>query len=121
MSRIPYAPVTCVDGTASLGAVEALVVPVDYRFAGEVANIFTYAGTQTAGDSIIIQVSPDWHENATAGALWVNHTVTSATSFVGNVYSPWAAVRVLKTGTGSSKVVGLVAGRSRSRPLTRGT
>jgi hypothetical protein len=123
MSSTPYAAVTCVDAVTSLGNADAIIVPLDYRFAGENTYMATFAGTFTsvgAGDNIKLQVSPDWKSETAAGAMWVTTDTFASTAFSGAVNGPWAAIRFTKAGDQSAKLVALVAGRNRSKPAIVG-
>ena len=123
MSSTPYAPVTCVDAATSIGAADATIVPLDYRFAGENNYALNYVGTLASigtGDSVQLQVSPDYKQETAAGAMWVTVETITTTAFGGSVNGPWAAVRFLKPGAQTAKVVGLAAGRNRSKPAIVG-
>jgi hypothetical protein len=123
MSSTPYAPVTCVDAATSIGAADATIVPLDYRFSGENNYAMNFVGTLASvgtGDSVTVQVSPDWKSETASGAMWVGVETFVSTSFNGCVNGPWAAVRFLKPGSQTAKVVGLAAGRNRSKPAIVG-
>lgn len=126
MSSIVYAPVTAVDGV-SVGAADAVVFGLDYRYAGELTNILTYAWANAsvggAGESITIQVSPDWKHDApsNAGAMWATYAILSTAGGTGVVQGPWSAVRAIKGGGGGAgKLVFLAAGKSRNLPNVQG-
>lgn len=119
MSSTPYAPVTCLDAATSIGAADAIIVPLDYRFAGDQNYAMNYVGTLSSvgtGDAVLIQVSPDYKAETASGAMWTSITTIATTAFGGNLAGPWAAVRFLKTGGQTAKLVGLAAGRNRSKP-----
>lgn len=118
MSSIPYAPVTCVDGATSIGAADATIVPLDYRFAGGVNYALNFAGTLAsvgAADKVQLQVSPDYKAHTAAGAMWVTIDTQASTAFSGSVNGPWTAFRFIKPGDQVAKVVALVAGRNANR------
>jgi hypothetical protein len=123
MSSTPYAPVTCVDAAISIGAADATIIPLDFRFAGENNYSLNFVGTLASvgtGDSVTLQVSPDWKSETAAGAMWVGVETFVSTSFNGCVNGPWAAIRFTKAGSQTAKVVGLAGGRNRSKPAIVG-
>jgi len=123
MSSTPFAPVTCLDAATCIGAADAVVVPLDFRFAGEVNYAINYVGTLASigtGDNVQIQVSPDYKQETALGAMWVTVETITTTAFGGSVNGPWAAVRFLKGGAQTAKLVGLAAGRNRSKPAIVG-
>lgn len=123
MSSTPFAPVTCLDAATSIGAADAVIVPLDYRFSGDVNYALTFIGSFTsvgAADIVRVQVSPDYKSETAAGAMWVNVDAFATTAFSGCVNGPWAAVRFIKAGDQVAKVVGLASGRSRSKPAIVG-
>jgi hypothetical protein len=123
MSSTPYAPVTCLDAATSIGAADATIVPLDFRFAGENNYAMNYVGTLAsvgAADSVRIQVSPDWKAETALGAMWVTVETITTTAFGGSINAPWAAVRFIKPGDQTAKVVGLAGGRNRSKPAIVG-
>lgn len=123
MSSTPFAPVTCLDAATSIGPADAIIVPLDYRFSGEVNYAINYIGTLAsigAADSVRIQVSPDYKQETAAGAMWVTVETITTTAFGGSVNGPWAAVRFIKPGDQVAKLVGLAAGRNRSKPAIVG-
>lgn len=125
MSSIPYAPVTCMDTATSVGAADATIIGTDFRFAGEANYAINFIGTISSigtGDFVALQVSPDWKHDApsNAGAMWATVETFVSTSFNGSLNSPWAAIRFVKGGVQTAKVVGLVAGKQRNRADIQG-
>jgi hypothetical protein len=117
MSSIPYAPVTVLDTSSSIGAADATIIGVDFRYAGEANYSMNFIGTLIAADTVTLQVSPDWKHDApsNAGAMWASVETFTSTSFNGSLNGPWAAIRFIKSGTQAAKVVGLVAGKQRNK------
>ena len=120
MSSIPYAPVTVLDTSSSIGAADATIIGVDFRYAGEANYSMNFIGSIASigtGDNVILQVSPDWKHDApsNAGAMWASVETFVSTSFNGSLNGPWAAIRFLKGGAQAAKVVGLVAGKQRNK------
>lgn len=123
MSSTPYAPVTCLDAATSIGQADATIVPLDFRFAGENNFALNFIGTLAsvgAADIVRVQVSPDYKIETAAGAMWVSIDAFATTAFSGSVNGPWAAIRFIKAGDQVAKVVGLAAGRNRSKPAIVG-
>jgi hypothetical protein len=123
MSSTPYAPVTCLDAATSIGAADAVIVPLDFRFAGENNFALNFIGTLAsvgASDVVRCQVSPDYKQETASGAMWVSIDAFTTTAFSGSVNGPWAAIRFIKAGDQVAKVVGLAAGRNRSKPAIVG-
>lgn len=121
MASIPYAAVTVLDTAANVTAGNATIIPTDFRFAGENTVQVIYAASFTsigAGDSLTVQVSPDYDEHAPTAvqdmAMWAQYGIVSAAG-VGSIVGPWAAFRILKPGANGAKVVAVVAGKNRSR------
>lgn len=119
MSSIPYAPTTCVDTATSIGAADATIIRTVYRFAGDHNYTMNFIGTLTSigtGDSCSLQVSPDYDpDDRPAAAMWMTVETFTSTAFSGSLNGPWAAIRFIKPGVQACKVVGVVAGRNRSR------
>lgn len=120
MSSISYAAVTVLDTALSVGAGDATIFGLDFRYAGTNNYAMNFIGTLASigtGDSVSLQVSPDWRHNApsNAGAMWQTVEVFTSTSFNGSLNGPWAAIRFIKGGTQTAKVVGLLAGAQRNK------
>lgn len=120
MSTTPYAAVTCLDTATSIGAADATIQHLAYRFSGENNFAMNFIGTLASvgtGDSVSLQVSPDYRteDPNNAGAMWQTVEVFTSTAFNGSLNGPWAAIRFIKSGTQTAKVVGLLMGRNRSK------
>lgn len=123
MSNTPFAAVTCVDTATSIGAAEATIIALDYRFSGDVNYAMNFVGTLASvgtGDSVGLQVSPDYRSDTAAGAMWQTVETFVSTAFNGSLNGPWAAVRFTKAGAQTSKIVALTAGKSRNRTDLQG-
>jgi hypothetical protein len=125
MSNVPYAPVTVLDTAASVGAADASIYVLDYRFAGSANFAMNFIGTLAsvgAADSVRLQVSPDYRQESPtkANAMWGSVEVFTSTAFNGSLNGPWAAIRFLKSGDQVAKVVGLLAGASRNKADIQG-
>lgn len=117
-----FAAVTVLDTATSVGAADATVIDIDYRFTGEVNFAINFIGTLGSvgtGDSVGLQVSPDYDAHAPAAtqamAMWQTVETFTSTAFNGSLNGPWSAIRFIKAGTQTAKVVGLVAGKNRTR------
>lgn len=123
MSGIQYAAVTVLDGLTCVGPLDpTIVVGLDYRYAGALTNqvTYTYANSSIggAGETIVIQVSPDWRHDAptNAGAMWATYALLSAAGGAGVIPGPFSAVRAYKLAGGSNaKVVFMAAGKFRNK------
>lgn len=108
----PFAPVTAVDASTSVGAADATQINIDYRFF-DYQFCASFAGTLAsvgAADNVKIQVSPDAPPGGSNNGIWVTTDVFTSTQFSGLIYGPWRAIRVLKPGDQAAKVVFLVNG-----------
>jgi hypothetical protein len=108
------------DTAASVGQADATIIDLDYRFAGDVNYAVNFIGTLSSigtGDSVTLQVSPDYDVGApsNAGAMWGSVEVFTSTSFNGSLNGPWTAFRFIKAGTQTAKIVGLVAGKNKNK------
>lgn len=122
-SNIPYAPVTLLDTAVSIGPADATIQALDFRFSGEDNYALSFIGTLTSigtGDNAGLQVSPDYKAETAAGAMWQTIEVFATTAFNGVVNGPWAAIRFIKPGAQTAKVVGLAQGRNRAKPAIVG-
>jgi hypothetical protein len=120
MSNIPYAPVTCLDTAVSTGPNDATIIVTDYRYAGAANYSMNFIGTLASigtGDSVSLQVSPDYDPVAPAGAMWQSVEVFTSTQFNGSLNGPWVAVRFIKPGVQTGKVVALTAGKHTRRNI----
>lgn len=118
MSSTPFAAVTCMDTAVSVGAADATIIELDYRFAGEVNYSLNFIGTMSSvgtGDNVALQVSPDYRPQTAAGAMWQSVEVFATTAFNGCVNGPWQAIRFIGPGVQTKKVVALTAGKNRNR------
>jgi len=118
MSNTPFAAVTCLDTATSIGAADATIITIDYRFAGDVNYSMNFIGTLGSvgtGDNVALQVSPDYRAETAAGAMWQSVEVFASTAFNGCVNGPWQAIRFIKPGAQTGKVVALTAGKNRNR------
>ena len=120
MANTPFAAVTCLDTAASVGIADSTAIGIDYRFSGDVNYTINFIGTLSSvgtGDSVSLQVSPDYDEHApsNAGAMWQTVETFTSTAFNGSLNHPWAGIRFLKAGAQTAKVVGLVAGKNKNK------
>ena len=125
MSSTPYAAVTVLDTALSVGLADATIYTLDYRYAGENNFAMNFIGTLSSvgtGDSVTLQVSPDYRQESPtkANAMWGSVEVFTSTAFNACVNGPWAAIRFIKGGTQTAKVVGLLAGASRNKADIQG-
>jgi hypothetical protein len=123
MSNHSFAAVTCLDTATSIGAADAIIVALDYRFAGEVNYAMNFIGTLASvgtGDSVTLQVSPDYKAETASGAMWQGVETFVSTAFNGSLNGPWAAARFTKAGVQTVKVVALTIGKSRNRTDLQG-
>lgn len=125
MSNVSYAAVTVLDTAASVGAADATIFSLDYRFAGGANYAMNFIGTLASvgtGDSVTLQVSPDYRADSPtkANAMWGSVEVFTSTAFNGSLNGPWSAIRFIKGGAQTAKVVGLLAGASRNKTDMQG-
>lgn len=125
MSSTPYAAVTVLDTALSVGQADASIFTLDYRYSGENNFALNFIGTLSSvgtGDSVSIQVSPDYRPESQTktNAMWGTIETFTSTAFNASVNGPWAAVRFIKGGTQTAKVVGLLAGASRNKADIQG-
>lgn len=109
----PYAAVTVMDGTTSVGLADATAYLLDYRFFDSNYPV-SFVGTQTSvgtGDNIKVYVSPDAKGNVAGTFVQIESFTTTA--FTGVIQGNWAAVKFVGNGSGGNKrVVALMGGFS---------
>ena len=119
MSTTVFSAVTVLDNVAtSTGLADATPFYFDYRFCSANQQ-FSIVGTKTSAgaDNVILWVSADATKDYPNGTYAQLDSNTS-TSWAREVFGPWTAVKVGKTGTQAVRVIGLFNGYNRNNNQT---